>query len=117
MSNTYRHNFCESGTTADGVIKMYISINKEFFEKTKDEAWKTGLANIGEENKEYVWEECPDRIDECYVNEDDEIYLSLRNDLGYFSADIAIDDELLIEIIQLAVKRMNKIKSAFESLK
>lgn len=49
--------------------------------------------------------------------EDNKITIDIQNELGFFSITIPIDTETLEQILSVAIKRMNKIKTMLETLK
>lgn len=97
---------------------MYVNINEQFLEKTKEEARKESIEVVGEEDGKHnlVYQETKDEIEELNI-EDDKIEISFSNELGYFSFNIPLDTNALEQLLSVTIKRMNKIKTLLESLK
>ena len=99
---------------------MYISINGKFLDKHRAEAKATSIANIGEEDQKdedsLTWEDLNATVEDMEINEND-ISFSATTDLGYFSIEIPIDSDFVEQILDLTIKKMNKIKTMIQSLK
>ena len=96
---------------------MYVNLDKQFLEKTKEEANKDAIADTGDEGKnELLYAELTDELENFEIT-DDEISVAFSNKLGYFSVTIPIDADALEQLISVTIKRMNKIKTLLETLK
>ena len=99
---------------------MYLTINGKFLDKKRPEAKKASIANIGEEDQKtedsLTFEDLEDEITDVEIT-DSRISASFENKLGFFSVDIPIDTEDLISLLELAIKKFNKMKATFEGLK
>lgn len=99
---------------------MYISINGKFFDKHRAKAKQLSIDERGEgeqkENDSLLWEELETSIDNLEITED-EINIGMNNDLGYFSISIPLDSSIVEQILEVTIKKMNKIKSLIQNLK
>ncbi|MDO8623184.1 MAG: hypothetical protein Q7R52_02965 [archaeon] len=98
----------------------YISIDKEFFEKTKEKAFEREKEQNGEDAKSYLYEDKnlgSETITIDEIQDNGTISFNIINDLGYFSFELPLDDDNLIGIVSIITKRLNKFKSVLESLK
>lgn len=96
----------------------YINIDGKFFDSTREKARKDEIASSGEEDSDsLLWEDLKEetRIEE--INEDGSINLVYNSDLGYISLVAYLDDDDLVRLVNIAIKKMNKLKSVLESLK
>lgn len=104
----------------DGDEKMvYVNIEKEFFEKNKEAAAKKAIKEFDEEGgKDILYFDVKDnetRIDG--IEDDGTINVVSDSKLGYISFDVKLSDDDYIEFAGLIIKKLNKFKSAIESVK
>jgi hypothetical protein len=92
---------------------VYVSINKEFFEKHKTELEAESIAN-GDENGFLHSDEMEGEVEEI---SDESICVKCDNDIGYISMDVKLTTEDWINLMELAVKKLNKFKTVLEGLK
>ena len=95
----------------------YLNLKKSILLKTMEEAHKRAKKELGSDATEddLIWtleEESSMEIDEDKV-----IRLTCDAPLGYVSVDSELDIDSQIDIVELAVKRLNKFKTLLESLK
>ena len=98
---------------------VYLNLNKkEFSEKKQEEYNKTAISETGEEGKDDL------RIDDdgkskVYIEEirDGKMTIVAETNVGYISIDVIIDDDHIISMAEMLVKKLNKLKTALESLK
>jgi len=97
---------------------MYINIDSKFLDKNREKANKEAIANVGEEDGKdsLVFNLDKESIESIEVDEDN-LRVSIANDLGYFGIDIPLNDFLMQNIISEVIKRMNKFKTMLEALK
>lgn len=95
---------------------MYASIDSKFLEKNKEKALKDYKEETGEEDERYLFTNLDDRV-ESVIEETGKITIMVSNSLGYFSIEYNLDSEDLIRLFEVAVKKMNKVKTLLESLK
>lgn len=95
----------------------YINLEKEFLEKNKIEMEKLSISEIGEDGKDCLRydDDCIGHIDE--INPDSISVTLEASKIGYISFDVKLDDDDYIQLIENAVKKMNKLKNIMESLK
>jgi hypothetical protein len=100
---------------------MYINLNADFLEKTKANANKEAIAEMGEGEQEgknkLLYPETKQDIVESIEIEYNKITIAISNELGWFDFTIPLDTNTLEQILSVVIKRMNKIKSILESLK
>ena len=100
----------------------YIKLDKDFLEKNKEKAEEFSMNENGEEGKgSYLFLDSDFAMNESVtieeINDKGNITFSVTNNLGYFSFDVPLDDDDLIQIMQIVTKRLNKFKTVMESLK
>ncbi len=99
---------------------MYININGKFFDTNREKAKKTNIEQIGEADQKtedtLQWDDLSSSIEDMEITENN-INVSLSNELGWFSIDIPLDTNDFVKLIELAVKKFNKMKATFEGLK
>ena len=97
---------------------MYANMDDKFLVKTRKEASKQAIEEMGtEDGKDYlIYPELKDSIDNLEFEEGN-ISVMVSNELGCFSFDIPLDTLALEQILSIAIKKMNKIKTMLESLK
>lgn len=98
---------------------VYITINKDFLNKTKKEAEDKAIKEFGAEDGSnlfyYDVNDSDTRIDE--ITEDGKINVVNESPFGYISFNIKLEDEDYITLAGLIIKKLNKFKSVVESLK
>lgn len=93
---------------------MYIHIEKvEEFKKAIDEGKELYKEETNEEGGSRI--DIPDEIGEITV-EDNEMTVNFSNEFGFFAVTFPVD-EVMEDVIRIAIKKMNKIKTMLESLK
>jgi len=105
-----------------GYINIVVPDNKKILQMMKDKAEQDGQNE--EDKKHLVISSDTFHIDTdefYYDNEENEIHYSgglqsLDGD-GYIGFTLPLSDEILIDILQAAIKKLNKLKVAMESLK
>ena len=98
---------------------MYVEINSKFYEKNKEKQLKHAKETIDADIEGPIWTdaEMVDKIDTLDIDEDGHITIVITNTLGYFCFDLPLGTEELISLFEVAVKKMNKIKTMLEALK
>jgi len=89
---------------------MYIHINEKYLEKNRKKAKEEAISSLYEEEKDsLLFEDLKGTIE---VDEftDGKLLVHEDNDLGYFSTEIMIDDDLAFDIIEYMKKKGEKIK-------
>ena len=95
---------------------MYISIDKDFLDKTSGQALEEAKSEYGETSgKQLLYSNTSDKID--MEIGDKGITASVTNELGFFSIDIPLDTDNLVRLLELSIKKFNKIKTVMEGLK
>lgn len=95
---------------------MYLSLDKSFLEKTMASANKDAITEFGDDGKDLLlYKNLDDTNVEIEVTEST-INISFDNKLGFFSMEIPTD-EVMEDIVAMAIKKMNKIKALMETLK
>ena len=87
--------------------------NVEKFKKALDEGKELYKEEMDAEGGSRI--EVSDEIGEIVVG-DDEITVNFSNDLGYFTVAFLVN-EVMEDVMRIAIKKMNKIKTMLESLK
>ena len=90
---------------------MYVSLDKKYLEKTKDEASKRCAAEFGEdEGKDgLLYEDLDVRSVELEFD-NGRLLWSGETDLGFFSIEIDLDDDIAFEIIEYMKEKGEKLK-------
>ncbi|GAI49913.1 unnamed protein product, partial [marine sediment metagenome] len=103
---------------------VYISLDKEVFEETKDKALEEAK-NLDEsdDNPRYLYPEADLRGRELTFDEksqelsiNGQLY-SGQKELGYLSLEIPLEIDMIIEIIEYYRKVLGKIKTVLEATK
>lgn len=97
---------------------VYLSLNKEFFEKNIKKMNQEAITELGEEEGKNILQfsdEFQGYIDEIDGNLID-VTIEHPN-LGNIYIPIKLDDDDYIKIIENVTKRLNKFKSLVESMK
>ena len=99
---------------------MYVNLNKLFLDKNTKEGIATAIEQIGEDDgkDQIVFESVinGDTIEDMKINDTD-IDVTVSNELGWFSFKIPLDNKVMEDLLNVVIKRMNKIKALIESLK
>ena len=109
---------CERVKNMSG--QTYLSLKKEFLDKNSKEAEAESISNMGEEDgKGYLifnFDESNVEIEEI---DESKSQLSVRSttDLGdiYLTVELTVDS--LISLIEVATKKLNKVKTVLEAVK
>jgi len=97
---------------------MYARIDKSYIDKHAEGARESAVKQFGEEDAgdDLLFEDVEMKSVEAEV-EDEKIDFSLDTEMGYISFEWSPDVDELIGIIELAVKKSNKIKTMLEAIK
>jgi hypothetical protein len=95
---------------------MWISIKDDFFEKTRLEANKQEVKDLGESSKDMCWAELESSI-EAFEIRDGTLHLAFDNDLGYFSFNYDLNKDDRIHLLEDSIRLISKFKTALEALK
>jgi len=104
------------------MVYIYVAFDKEWFEKNKEkfsEKWKEEIA----ESEGYIIRTDEAGIADLDVDRDaNEIYVMLEypSDSGEgitVAVRIPIDIDMMIDLIEIATKKLNKLKTVMEALK
>jgi hypothetical protein len=100
------------------VIEMYVNIDTDFFDKSRKVAEKEAIAELGEDDgkNHALWTDLVDNIEIDEIS-DANILVHIENKLGFFSFEIPLTTDNLIDILEIAVKKANKIKTLLEASK
>lgn len=106
------------------MTEVYLSINKETFEETKERAIQENKDISGEEYEDnFLYQNCSlnDESIECN-NGSFEIYGDLIDNnsgksLGYLSVSITPDIDLILNLIEFYMKKLGKLKTILEATK
>ena len=94
---------------------LYANIDKDWIDKNEAMGRKTTKENTGEENNDLTFEEVEIRSIDAEF--DDNINFNLDTKLGYLSFTWEMSMRDLISILEIAIKKSNKIKTMLESIK
>ena len=96
---------------------VYLSLDKEFFEKNIKSMNQEAISELGEEGKNVL------RFSDGFNGKIEEITGDIINividhpKLGYISVDVKLDEDDYIKFIENINKKLNKFKTLLESLK
>lgn len=98
---------------------MYVTLSKKFLEKEKGKAAKEALKAFP--NDDYVsdtllWSDLEADLDIEEIT-DKCLKINIDSEMGYFSIEIPLDMETLVELIEILAKKVNKIKTILEASK
>ncbi|MHA1664296.1 MAG: hypothetical protein ACTSVW_00470 [Candidatus Njordarchaeales archaeon] len=99
---------------------VYISMDKKFVDRNLKNWNAEAIEEFGEEDGKETYlftDDTYGKIIEFYEDEG-EIIVDVENSkIGFISVKVKLDIDDYINLIQLAVKRLNKFKNILESLK
>jgi len=98
---------------------VYLNLDKEFIDKNLKKLNEDAISELGEVGKEIYFynDDTEGHIDEI-GEEEGRLYIVADNSkIGYISLDIKLDTETLIDLLEMAVKKLNKFKTILEGLK
>jgi len=96
---------------------MEAWLDRKFFDKNKAGALVADIEASGDkEAYSYLFKDLKAEIDELEIHED-YIFVSLSNNLGSFNFRIPLGIQDFITMMELTIKRMNKIKTILEAMK
>ncbi len=106
------------------VTSMDLNIQIEEFEKQKKEAQKRFNKDFPNDEKDsvYAWDDLwLDYSEEIVEGDTLRISGTMKTqedkDLGFFTLNVPLDFEKLIEIFQSYIKKLNKVKTVMETVK
>lgn len=108
-------------TTLPSMVYITVDDKKEFLDEARKEAQKSGI-NDSEDGSKYLYfgEGSINTEEYFYDVETNEIQFSGRvstpNGEVYLSINIPLSDKVLIDVLSGASKKLNKLKTAMESL-
>ena len=103
------------------MTELYLKISKSGLEKFKKQAEEDAKAN--EDNDGYLFESVKWNVDDSEFENDNEtvvMYGDLSVDgenFGYLSAELKIDSDMAIEIIECYMKKLGRLKTILEAAK
>ena len=109
-------------TTEPRYVNVVIDDNKEYLETLRKQAQEDGQNDLDEGKKLSITEDKHSfTMEEYYYDEkENEItitgYLQGSNGQSFISICIPLSDTVLIDIIQGSIKKLNKLKTALETL-
>lgn len=103
-------------------INIVLDDNPEYFESLRAQAEEDGQLEDGDKKISLTMDKHSFDTEEYYFDDaDNTIYLSglLRSETGesFVSICMPLSDTVLIDILQYSIKKLNKLKTAMESLK
>ncbi|MCK9429476.1 MAG: hypothetical protein M0R17_05690 [Candidatus Omnitrophica bacterium] len=108
------------------MVEFYLNLNKEALKRTEKEATDESINELGEDDgkKELVYNNLRLEIGEMYFDEEKERLVlngdifDGKEDLGYISSyDLPIDLDLVVDLVQMYIKKLNKLKTVLEATK
>ncbi len=104
-------------------VETYLTLRKEGLKKTQKKASEEAIAELGDEDgkEELYYPDSVMDVGEIYF-EDGELYCggmvsSHGEELGYFSPQIPLGNDTIIEIIDYYMDKMEKVKAVLEATK
>jgi hypothetical protein len=94
--------------------KLYIHINKNWFERNKNLAETTSKEGDNEDG--YLWENLNFNIDSIEIDNGN-VFIGGSSDLGYISLDFNLDMDTAIDVIEFYMKKLGKLKTILEATK
>lgn len=105
------------------MTEIYLVFNKKNLEETKQSAFDRSVEDSGEEDAGYKYENITLTAEE-YNTEEGIISLNgtmidgnSGRDLGYISLDFTPNLDTIIELIQIYMKKLGKLKTVLEATK
>lgn len=103
---------------------LFLSIENNWFEKTKKQAEKDAKANKGEESNSLEWEQLSIVPAEITFEEGElNVAIAFQDgdpliEVGYISITLEdLPDHVLLKIIEYTIKKLNKFKTVIEAVK
>lgn len=102
-------------------INIVLDNNPAYMKVLKDQAEEDGQNDEGNSKLSLTTDKHSFQMEEYYFDDDDDtIFISgnMVSDKGesYLSISIPLSDTVLIDILQYATKKLNKLKTALETL-
>lgn len=100
-------------------VDVYLNLYESYINKTKAVAKKNAMDMYGdEEEPNLLYEKLTGKFEEVIVDIDkNTITFAIETPVGYIRFEWQPDIEELTQIVTIAVKKMNKLKTAFEAMK
>lgn len=105
------------------MTEIYLKLDRENLEKTKEQAKKRDQENLGDESNGYLYEDLHLDDETIESNHDGsfQIYGDLttseHKNLGYLDVNFRPDMDLVIELIEFYMKKLGKLKTIMEATK
>jgi len=107
------------------MVEFYLNLNKDALKNTEELATNKSMEDLGDEGKnQLTYSNLRLDISEMYIDEKTEtlvlngnIYCG-KEDLGYISSyDLPIDLDLVVDLVQIYMKKLGKLKTVLEATK
>lgn len=98
---------------------MYANVKADFVEKEKEKANFNAIQELGKEEGKnaLLWTNIEDSIEDVSIEENGDVFVCWNNRLGSFSLTLELDTDDFIKLLEIAVKKANKIKTLLEASK
>jgi len=101
-------------------VNVYLHLDGEYLKKNKEIGHQAAIQAVGEEDVkgDLLFEQVNGTLESYEVDvETGRIEFGISTPVGYIGIKWHPETEELTDIVGLAVKKMNKLKAAFEALK
>jgi len=97
---------------------VYFCFDKESIKKDKLlEMERKAKQEFGNDTETYLFDDGIDFVIDDIDTDTHRICFHAESELGYVSGDVVLTTDNLIEILQIAIKQFNKLKTALEVTK
>lgn len=95
---------------------MELWLEDEFLKKNEEEAKRKATEQLGEVSNSKYYEDVKFTLDDFEINEGS-IHIFVSGEFGSVGIDVPLQTEDLIKLLEIAIKKFNKMKTVFEGLK
>jgi len=108
------------------MVEFYLNLSKEVLKRTEKEATEESIKEIGEEDgkNQLTYSDLRLDISEMYFDEEKERLILNgalfygKEELGYISSfDLPIDLDIVVDLVQLYMKKLGRLKTVLEATK
>jgi len=97
---------------------MYLNLNEAYLEKNKEKARELSISEVGEiDGKKQLTFNFDNETLENLEIEDDHIQADFDSPIGWISVRVPLDVGALEQLLEVVIRRMNKIKTLLQSVK
>jgi hypothetical protein len=97
---------------------LYMNLSEETVsEASLKKALKEAKTTMGEDSTDHIWTDDETQITISEIEEDGTIHIQYSGKFGFIEMDVKLDPDNVIKMIEILVKKFNKLKTVYEGLK